>query len=86
MPSLLTSTFLLPIAKTILKKTGHDVVNLDIVGLVEKVKVPALFNVGDEDLITPNEKVFSIYKSYQGAPKKFLVVQGEHHTERDNGD
>jgi hypothetical protein len=86
MPSLLTTTFLLPIAKTILKKTGHDVVNLDIVGLVEKVKVPALFIVGDEDLITPNEKVFSIYKSYKGAPKKFLVVQGEHHTERANGD
>ena len=83
LPSIVTSAALMPIANTIKKETGHDVVNLDIKNLVQEIRVPAQFIVGNDDKITPNEKVQSMYQMYKGQPKRFLIVEGEHHTERD---
>lgn len=86
MPGIVTSTALQPIRNTIKKKTGYDVVNLDIINLVKEVRVPAQFIVANDDKITPHEKVQSMYKIYKGNPKRFLIVEGEHHTERDKID
>jgi len=41
LPSIVTSAALMPIANTIKKETGHDVVNLDIKNLVQEIRVPA---------------------------------------------
>ena len=65
-----------------MKKTGYDVVNLDILSMVQSVHVPALFIVASDDVITPPQKVQSIFNMYNGAPKRLILVDGEHHTER----
>ena len=40
--------------------------------------------MGNEDKITPYEKVNNVYQLYKGKPKRFMIVDGEHHSERDN--
>lgn len=50
------------------------------------MKVPAIFIVGKDDKITPPRKVEALYNLYKGTPKKYLIVEGEHHSEREPAD
>ena len=85
-PNFITSSALWPIASTCKKETGYDVVNQDQLNVIKNTRVPAIFLVGRQDVITPPQMVQNLESIYGGQPKKFLIVDGEHHTERTNRD
>lgn len=85
-PRWVTGTALLAIGGTVKKNTGYDVLELKPVKHVKKSKIPALFMVGREDIITPPGEVKVIYEKYGADSKEYFLIDGEHHETREDKD
>lgn len=83
-PKWVTATALLAIGGTVKKNTGYDVLELKPIKHVKKSRLPALFMVGKEDIITPPDEVKKIHNKYGADSKEYYLIDGEHHETRED--
>ena len=85
-PRGVTSMALWAMAGTLKSKTGYDVIKFKPIDCVKNITVPALYMVGDEDIISMKDRVESLYKQHSTKEKRFYVFEGEHHDTREDAD
>lgn len=83
-PRFLIKTALLPIASTIKTKTNYDVLNNNPIDMAGSVGMPVYVFVAKDDVISRPERVEQMFNKFTSRQKVFEVIDGEHHTYRDD--
>lgn len=83
-PTCLINCLLYFVLKTIKKKTGVSLYDINPIKIVENIKIPGFFMVCKEDIISRPDKVKDLYVKYGCKMKEYHLSPGEHQTSRDN--
>lgn len=83
-PTCMINCLLYFVLRTVKKKTGVSLGDLNPIKMVEKIKIPGFFMVCKEDIISKPDKVKDLYVKYGCKVKEFHLSPGEHQTSRDN--
>ena len=81
MPSFMVSMLLWFIKKSVKNKANFNIDNLSPIDLIGKIKVPALFIVGNSDTLVQPIHGITLYSLYTGK-KSLLQIPGDHNSDR----
>lgn len=83
-PTCIINCLLYFLMRTVKRKTGVSLVDINPIKFVDKIHIPGFFMVCKEDVIAKPDKVKDLYVKYGCKMKEFHLSPGEHQTSRDN--
>lgn len=81
MPSVVLSMVVWFVKRSVKSRAGFNIDHLSPIDLVGKIKVPALFIVGNSDMFVQPSHGITLYSLYAGK-KNLLQVPGDHNSDR----
>ncbi len=77
-PEFALKTFMLFVANTVKSKAGFDIYKVNPIEYVDKIKIPTVFVIGDNDQVVKKKEFFNLHGKCGSTFKKLYVVKGEH--------
>lgn len=81
-PQFAVKTFMLFVANTVKAKAGFDIYQVRPIDWVDKIVIPSLFVIGQEDNVVKKSEFFSLHAKCASNQKRLLMSTGDHTANR----